>query len=82
MTRIFPDSGPFTPDGQNGSNGVITRSRKHRAPADIQTWNLDIQRQITSNLFVSVAYVGSKGTHLPALNIIPNQVNPYISFAG
>jgi hypothetical protein len=23
-----------------------------------------------------VAYVGSKGTHLPALNIIPNQVNP------
>jgi hypothetical protein len=27
-------------------------------------------------LFVSVAYVGSKGTHLPALNIIPNQVNP------
>jgi hypothetical protein len=25
---------------------------------------------------VSVAYVGSKGTHLPALNIIPNQVNP------
>jgi hypothetical protein len=42
----------------------------------MQTWNLDIQRQISSNLFVSVAYVGSKGTHLPALNIIPNQVNP------
>jgi hypothetical protein len=28
------------------------------------------------DLVVSVAYVGSKGTHLPALNIIPNQVNP------
>jgi hypothetical protein len=27
-------------------------------------------------LMLSVAYVGSKGTHLPALNIIPNQVNP------
>ena len=35
-----------------------------------------MQRQITANLQVSVAYVGTKGTHLPALNIIPNQVNP------
>jgi hypothetical protein len=76
VTRVFPDSGPFTPDGQNGSNGVITVPANTGRPADIQTWNLDIQRQITSNLLVSVAYVGSKGTHLPALNIIPNQVNP------
>jgi hypothetical protein len=76
VTRVFPDSGPFTPDGQNGSNGVISVPSNTGRPADIQTWNLDIQRQITSNLFVSVAYVGSKGTHLPALNIIPNQVNP------
>ncbi len=76
VTRVFPDSGPFTPEGQNGSNGVILVPRNSGRPADIQTWNLDIQRQITSNLMVSVAYVGSKGTHLPALNIIPNQVNP------
>jgi hypothetical protein len=81
VTRLFPISGPFTPEGQNrtaagGGNGVITVPANTGRPADIQTWNLDIQRQITSNLFVSVAYVGSKGTHLPALNIIPNQVNP------
>jgi hypothetical protein len=83
VTRVFPDSGPFTPDGQNGSNGVITVPANTGRPADIQTWNLDIQRQITSNLFVSVAYVGSKGTHLPALNIIPNQTNPtYLSLGS
>jgi Carboxypeptidase regulatory-like domain len=76
VTRVFPDSGPFTPDGQNGSNGVILVPANSGRPADVQTWNLDIQRQITANLVVSVAYVGSKGTHLPALNIIPNQVNP------
>jgi Carboxypeptidase regulatory-like domain len=76
VTKIFPINGPFTPEGQNGSNGVITVPANTGRPADIQTWNLDIQRQITSNLIVKVAYVGSKGTHLPALNIIPNQVNP------
>lgn len=76
VTRIFPDQGPFTPDGQNGSNGVILVPKNSGRPADIQTWNLDIQRQLTSNMVVSIAYVGSKGTHLPALNIIPNQVNP------
>jgi Carboxypeptidase regulatory-like domain len=76
VTRIFPDSGPFTPDAQNNQNGIITVPANTGRPADIQSWNLDVQRQITSNLFVSVAYVGSKGTHLPALNIIPNQVNP------
>ena len=76
VTRIFPPSGPFTPDGQNGSNGVILVPANTGRPADIQTWNLDVQRQITSSMAISVAYVGSKGTHLPALNIIPNQVNP------
>lgn len=76
VTRIFPPSGPFTPQGQNGSSGVITVPSNSGRPADIQTWNLDVQRQLVSNLQLSVAYVGSKGTHLPALNVIPNQVNP------
>lgn len=76
ITHIFPPSGPFTPGGQNGNGGVIYVPANSGRPADIQTWNLDIQRQVTNNLMVSVAYVGSKGTHLPALNIIPNQTNP------
>jgi len=83
VPHIFPNSGPFTPDGQNGSNGVILVPANTGRPSDIQTWNLDVQRQITSNLMVSVAYVGSKGTHLVALNIIPNQVNPtYLSLGN
>jgi hypothetical protein len=83
VTRIFPDSGPFTPEGQNGSNGVIQVPANSGRPADIQSWNLDVQRQIATNLSVSVAYVGAKGTHLPALNIIPNQTNPsQLSYFG
>ena len=76
VTHIFPASGPLTPEAQNNQNGVILVPSNTGRPADIQTWNLDIQRQVTNNLLVSLAYVGSKGTHLPALNIIPNQVNP------
>ena len=76
VPHLLPPTGPFTPEGQNGNGGVILVPRNSGRPADIQTWNLDIQRQITTNLVVSAAYVGSKGTHLPALNIIPNQVNP------
>jgi hypothetical protein len=76
VTHIFPASGPFTPGAQNNQNGVILVPANSGRPADIQTWNIDIQRQVMNNLMVSVAYVGSKGTHLPALNIIPNQVNP------
>ena len=78
----LPPSGPFTPQGQNGNSGVILVPPNTGRPADIQSWNLDVQRQVTSNLLVSVAYVGSKGTHLPALNIIPNQVNPIFLVTG
>jgi hypothetical protein len=83
ITHIFPPSGPLTPGAQNNQNGVILVPADTGRPADIQTWNLDIQRQVMNNLMVSVAYVGSKGTHLPALNIIPNQVNPsFLSLGG
>ncbi len=76
VPHYLPPSGPFTPDGQNGNGGVILVPSNTGRPADIQSWNLDVQRQVTNSLLISVAYVGSKGTHLPALNIIPNQVNP------
>jgi hypothetical protein len=74
--HLLPQSGPFTPEGQNGNSNVILVPRNSGRPSDVQSWNLDVQRQIANNLLVSVAYVGSKGTHLGALNIIPNQVNP------
>jgi hypothetical protein len=83
ITHIFPPSGPLTPGAQNNQNGVILVPANTGRPADIQTWNLDVQRQVMNNLMVSVAYVGSKGTHLPALNIIPNQVNPsFLTLGG
>jgi hypothetical protein len=81
--HLFPVSGPFTPGGQNGNSGVIYVPKNSGRPADIQSWHLDVQRQIAKNLMGTISYVGSKGTHLPALNIIPNQVNPvYLSLGA
>lgn len=76
MPHIIPPTGPLTPDGQNGNGGVIVAPADSGRPGDIQSWNLDVQRQVKPNLMVDVAYVGSKGTHLPAYNILTNQTDP------
>ena len=53
----FPDPGnsAFAPFGVNVEN----------ATPYYQHWNFAIQRELASNLFWEVAYVGSKGTKLP-----------------
>jgi len=41
-----------------------------------QQWNLTVERKITNSSFVSVAYVGNKGTHLPSALQPLNYLNP------
>jgi hypothetical protein len=64
----------LTPDAGLGQ-GVFTVDR-HLGSGYIQQWNLAVQREITPNITVEVAYVGSKATHLgdPDANI--NQLTP------
>jgi hypothetical protein len=40
----------------------------------VQQWNLNIQRNLPWNFFVSAAYVGSKGTHLESYSQQINQI--------
>jgi hypothetical protein len=58
-----------TPDAGLGQ-GVFTVDRK-LGSGYVQQWNLAIQREITANLALQVAYAGSKATHLgdPDANI-------------
>ncbi len=50
-----------TLEGVNNSFG-----HELRAPSqNLQSWNLTIERQIGASAAVELAYVGSKGTHLP-----------------
>jgi Carboxypeptidase regulatory-like domain/TonB-dependent Receptor Plug Domain len=44
----------------------------------VQQWNLNVQKELPSHIVLSVAYVGSKGTHLTLLNNA-NQIIPLAS---
>ena len=46
----------------------------------VQSWNLNVQREVVPNLAVMLGYIGSKGTHLRIsrnLNQFVNGVRPY-----
>ena len=43
--------------------------------ASMQQWNVDLQYELQPNWMIDLAYVGSKGTHLPATRDI-DQLNP------
>jgi hypothetical protein len=54
-------------------NFTIADYHDHPA-AYIQQWNINIQRNLPWNFFVSAAYVGSKGTHLALYDSQINQL--------
>jgi hypothetical protein len=70
---------PFFP---LAANGITSIPRKAQWPY-MQQWNLNVQKELPSHLVMSVAYVGSKGTHLTLVNngnqIVPVSAadNPY-----
>ncbi len=69
---------PTTPDAYNGQSvGFV----QYTAPSPLlRSWNLTIQRQISSSIVADVGYVGSNQSHLPFntdLNQVPeNRLGP------
>lgn len=45
-------------------------------PPYVQNWHFGVQRQITDDFMVDIAYVGSKGTRLTSSNLRINQLHP------
>jgi Carboxypeptidase regulatory-like domain/TonB-dependent Receptor Plug Domain len=51
----------------------------------VQQWNLGVEHELPKNVLLSVAYVGSKGTHLTKqydlnqLPVLPASQNPYLA---
>jgi len=54
--------------------------------AYVQSWNLNVQRQVGETLSVSVGYFGSKGTHLQITRninqILPDRTRPFQRLSG
>jgi hypothetical protein len=63
-----PPQGSFTAGAFNLLKGAPQGQTfiEHAPKRDyVMQWNLNIQRQLTPNLMAQVAYVGSRGVHLP-----------------
>jgi Carboxypeptidase regulatory-like domain/TonB-dependent Receptor Plug Domain len=72
MTDPFPFS--YANIGLGGKNGTtpvafpldVTSVPTKTVWPDVQQWSLSVQRQLPKDMVATVAYVGSKGTHLTA----------------
>ena len=82
----FPD-GISPPPGRSlgtrGTQEFLTRvvqsitevDRSHHPEGYAQQWNLSVERQLPAGFSLSVAYVGSKGTHLEQYSQQTNQIS-------
>ena len=68
---------PATPDldpTQLNSQGIDSVNKTFGRPAMVETWTLENQYQLSSNLFVSLGYLGMHSTHLHGLIDYPNDM--------
>ncbi len=71
-----PKPTPFSPGLGVGGPQVDAFSKKDNYAPYSQQWNINLQRQLFRNMFLTVAWVGNRDIHLPSqLNSI-NQLNP------
>ena len=88
LSQGFPV--PQVPDVNNLSGNIYAQNLSYR-PGMIQQFNLDVQRQLSSNMVLTVGYVGSRASHLQTMNwnlntappnpgIDPANLRPYPNF--
>jgi hypothetical protein len=73
---------PFIdPTLQNGQSPSVILSSVAR-PGTVQSWTIDIQRQLGKDMMLDVAYVGNHADHLQAWMLDPNQLDPKYQSKG
>ena len=71
-----PAALPFSPTIGNGTGNLHQFGRDRGLASYVQAWNVALQRELPHNLFLSVAYIGNRGTHLVSRLDNPDQVDP------
>ena len=77
----FPPPPNLDPSQDNGGSGggfggVTYLAPSYGRPGMVQNWDLEIQHQFTTDLILSVGYVGNHGTHLRSSVAQINNLNP------
>jgi hypothetical protein len=77
----FPPPPNLDPSQDNGGSGggfggVTYLAPSYGRPGMVQNWDLEIQHQFTTDLILSVGYVGNHGTHLRSSLAQINNLNP------
>ena len=68
---------PFISGAYDNGHSILYRPLEANRRSYSQQWNVTIERQLPKNIFLSVAYVGNKGSRLPS-NLNPiNVLNPF-----
>ena len=67
---------PFSPDlGRGNQINALSKKVDGKAPYS-QQWNVNLQRELPYNMFVTAAWVGNRIIHLPSQNNKINQMDP------
>jgi hypothetical protein len=73
---------PFIQSDYLNGRDILYRPLDGNERPRSQQWNLTLDREVAKNFMVSLAYVGSRGTHLPSLSSPLNALDPSLLSMG
>jgi hypothetical protein len=73
---------PYIDPGYRNGRGTMYRPKDANRRPYTQQWNFTIERELPSNILLSLGYVGNKGTRLPSALLPINALSPSLLSLG
>jgi hypothetical protein len=74
-----PNPTPITPNldpTQLNGTGIDYVPKQYGRPAEVQNFSFEAQTEIAPDLIFTIGFLGERGTHLKALLVYPNDIQP------